>query len=119
MMRKALFLAVISLISVTVSGQDISGKWNGLLSVQGTDLRVDFNLTKTDNGYTATLDSPDQNAYGIPVTSVSFKKPDITIVISDIGAEYKGKLTKDDLIEGTFTQMGQAFPMNLKKKKAE
>jgi hypothetical protein len=116
-MKKYILVIAVCVISFSVFGQDISGKWSGKL--QGVELRVDFNLSAVDKGYTATLDSPDQNAYGIPVTSVEFKKPDIIIKINDISAEYKGKLSEENLIKGTFTQMGQVFPMDLTRKKEE
>ncbi|MEZ4892758.1 MAG: hypothetical protein R2778_07045 [Saprospiraceae bacterium] len=36
---------------------------------------VIFNVTKTDDGYTSTMDSPDQGAKGIPVTNTTLKTP--------------------------------------------
>jgi hypothetical protein len=118
-MKKAVISIVLFLTVVTLIGQDITGTWNGILDVQGVQLRVDFHITATADGYTAKMDSPDQNAFGIPVTSTVFKKPDLTIKMTDLGAEYKGKLTSEELFEGTFTQMGQSFEMNLKKKKED
>ncbi len=115
-MKKIAFVLIILFCTLYVAGQDISGKWNGLLSAAGTELRVDFNIAAKDGGYTATLDSPDQNAYGIPVTTIEYKKPELTITITDLGIVYKATLKEKNLFEGTFTQMGQSFPMNLKRK---
>lgn len=118
-MKKIAIIFTLFLAGISLQAQDIIGTWMGVLSAGGTELRVNFNISKTDDGYTATLDSPDQNAYGIPVTKVEFKNPDVTITVTDLTIVYKGKLTKKDLIEGTFTQMGQSFEMNMTKKKEE
>ncbi len=105
------------LATVSLQGQDIIGTWNGVLNVQGTTLRVDFNISSTDDGYTSTMDSPDQGAFGIPVTTTEFKNSELSITVTNLEIVYKGKLNKDNVVEGVFTQMGQAFEMNLTKKK--
>jgi len=67
-MKKIAFLTLLFLTTLTAFAQDITGDWNGALKVQGIQLRLVFHITKTDTGYTATMDSPDQGAKGIPVT---------------------------------------------------
>ena len=116
-MKTTAIAIIMFLATVSMHGQDIIGTWNGVLNVQGTTLRVDFNISSTDDGYTSTMDSPDQNAFGIPVTTTEFKNSELYITVNDLGITYKGKLNKENIIEGTFTQMGQAFEMNLTKKK--
>lgn len=59
-MKKLYILLITLLTSITLTAQDIEGQWNGVLKVQGTQLRVVFNVTKTDQGYGSTMDSPDQ-----------------------------------------------------------
>jgi len=49
-MKKITLILLTSLFSLTVFGQDIIGPWNGALKVQGTQMRLVFNITKTDNG---------------------------------------------------------------------
>ncbi len=115
-MKTTAIAIIMFLATLSIYGQDIIGTWNGVLSVQGTTLRVDFNISSTDDGYISTMDSPDQNAFGIPVTTTEFKNLELSITLTDLGIMYKGKLNKDNIIEGTFTQMGQAFEMNLTKK---
>ena len=111
-MRIILFFLFSILTSVTIYGQDITGQWNGLLKVQGMQLRLVFNVSKTDDGYTSTMDSPDQGAKDIPVTVTIFEDPNITFEIKNAGIEYKGKLNGDK-ISGTFKQGGQEFSMDL------
>ncbi len=112
-------LLITLLISISLSAQDITGQWNGALKVQGTQLRLVFNITKTDNGVSSTMDSPDQGAKGIPTTTTSFENSILKITIANAKIEYEGTLGQDNIIVGTFKQGGQSFPMNLSKEKIE
>lgn len=117
-MKTISILILTLLTSFTVTAQDITGKWNGALKIQGTQLRLAFNVTKSDNGYSATMDSPDQKVEGIPVSSTTFENSKIKFEIANAGIVYIGEL-KDSEIVGTFKQNGQEFPMNLSKKAIE
>ena len=114
-MKKTALLIFVSLFSLTIFGQNITGQWNGALKVQGTQLRLVFNITKTDDGISATMDSPDQGAKEIPTTTTSFENSILKITIENAKIEYEGALGKDNIIVGTFKQGGQSFPMNLSK----
>jgi uncharacterized protein len=107
----AVILAV--LLSITTYGQEVTGKWFGVLKVQSVQLRLVFNIDKTQNGYTATMDSPDQGAKGIPVTSTSFENSILKLEITPAKIQYEGTLQKDNTIVGIFKQRGQSFEMNL------
>ncbi len=118
---KRITTILISLLAViTLSAQGITGKWSGELSVtdqmgQTQELTVVFNVSATEDGYTSTLDSPDQNANGIPVDSTFFKKPELTIKVAQLQLVYVGNLVDDTNIKGTLTQMGQSLELNMKK----
>ena len=118
MLKKTVTL-LIGFISLPVSGQDITGQWNGILQVQGMQLRVVFNITQTNSGYVSTMDSPDQGAKGIPVTSTSFENSTLKITVASAGIEYTGNLGNDEIIVGNFKQGGQSFPMNLSREVIE
>jgi hypothetical protein len=98
--------------------QDITGQWNGVLKVQGTQLRIVFNVAKTDSGFTSTMDSPDQGAKGIPMTKTTFENSTIKFELSDAHIEYQGQLKETEIV-GTFKQGGMEFPMNLSRKAIE
>lgn len=119
MMKKTVLIAFAILTSLSIFAQDISGKWNGILKVQGTQLRLVFNISKTDKGYSSTMDSPDQGAKGIPVTSTNFENSILKLEISSAGIQYKGTLDKENVFVGIFKQAGQSFPLNLTKGKVE
>lgn len=98
-----------------MTGQEISGKWNGVLKVQGTQLRLSFNVTQTEHGYSATMDSPDQKVTGIPVEKTAFENSILKLEIPSAQISYQGTLNKDHVIVGTFSQNGQSFEMSLSK----
>ncbi len=107
------------LIANIVFGQDITGSWNGILKVQGTQLRIVFNISKTENGFTSSMDSPDQGAKGIPVSSTSFENSTLKLAVSSARIEYEGILGHDNIIVGNFKQGGMSFHLNLSKEIAE
>lgn len=101
--------------TVTLLGQDIAGQWNGILKVQGSQLRIVFNVSKTDSGYVTTMDSPDQGAKGIPVSFTSFENSVLKIEAATIGMRYEGTQTQEDLIVGEFRQLAFSSPLTLTK----
>lgn len=117
-MKNSIIILTTLLITLTSIAQDITGQWNGVLKVQGIHLRLVFNVMQTENGYSSTIDSPDQGAKGIPVTQTTFENPKITFVVNNLTIEYTGEL-KDDEIIGIFKQGGQEFPMNLSREAIE
>ncbi|WP_228012080.1 alpha/beta hydrolase family protein [Flavobacterium hungaricum] len=100
-------------ISALTFGQEITGKWNGLLKVQGMQVRIVFNIFKTENRFSATMDSPDQKVNGIPVTTTAFENSVLKLEIKDAGITYEGTLNKDQIITGNFKQGGQNIALDL------
>lgn len=117
-MKKKGLIFLMIIFSLNLFGQDITGQWNGVLEVQGMQLRLVFNLTKSDNGYSSTMDSPDQGAKGIPVTNTTFENQKIKFEVTNAKIEYNGELKKNEFV-GTFKQAGQEFPMTLSRKTIE
>lgn len=112
------FAIAIMIVNI-VFGQEIAGEWNGILKVQGTQLRVVFKISKNENGYTSTMDSPDQGAKGIPVTSTSFENETLKLSLPNLTVEYVGKLDSSQIIVGNFMQHGMSFPLNLSRQIVE
>jgi len=102
---------------------DIDGAWMGTLELGTLKLRVVFHSAATPDGLTATLDSPDQGANGIATSSVTRDGSSLKIEIQKIGGTFEGKIAADSAsagpssIEGTFTQLGSAHPLVLKRLK--
>lgn len=98
---------------------DIDGTWQGTLDTGMAKLRVVFHIVNTEDGLVATLDSPDQNAAGIP-TSVTRNGNALKIEAKGIGGAFNGKIAPDlSSIDGTWTQGGGELPLMLKRNKGQ
>lgn len=114
---KKIILTMLSLLMISyLMAGDITGEWNGVLSVQGMKLRLVFHISKAENGYSATMDSPDQGAKNIPMSDVKFENNNLKIELKTAQIVYLGSYNNSDSIKGTFTQAGQKFPMDLSRK---
>ncbi|MFT4153476.1 alpha/beta hydrolase family protein [Parafilimonas sp.] len=93
----------------------ITGTWQGMLQVQGTEIPLVFHITKDGEIYMGTMDSPNQGAMGIKLDSVNFEHDSLSVFYKASGGiKYKGEL-KDTLINGTYSQGNFSFPLQLKK----
>ena len=118
-MKKSLIISFFLFSTLLIFGQDITGEWNGLLNVQGMQLRVVFHITKTGSTYSATMDSPDQGAKDIPMSSATFTNKVLTVEMDAAKINYTGTLDNNGVVTGSFTQGGQSFPLNLTREKIE
>ena len=88
--------------------------WQGKLNVAANmQLTLVLNLQQQGDNLSATLDSPDQGAMGIPASQVSREHNDLRIEFAAIGAIYVATRQAQQL-SGTFTQAGRQFPLVLK-----
>jgi fermentation-respiration switch protein FrsA (DUF1100 family) len=111
----SLFLVVVFLTTSFSQQTDLSGSWVGKLKLpNGIQLSIVFNLQKTVEGYSATLDSPDQGAKGIPCGKVKIENDSINIDVPSIVGSYSGKVNFDlKTITGKWFQAGSSFELNL------
>ena len=96
----------------------VVGNWEGALSLpDGSALRVLFHITQDAAGtLAATLDSPDQAAFGIPVDQVRFENGELYLYVQVIDGSYTGALQEGDgTIEGTWSQPGGSLPLNVER----
>jgi uncharacterized protein len=84
--------------SLPILAQDITGQWNGILKVQGTQLRLVFHVSKSENGLSSKMDSPDQGAKDIPVTNTTFENSKIKFEILNAKIEYNGELIGNEIV---------------------
>ena len=117
-MKNNLLILLLSFPFLGIS-QSIKGNWEGELTIQNFKLPLIFHIDSTQNGLTATMDSPKQGAKGIPTSQISFKENTLKIEINQIKFEYSGKLISTESIQGNLTQRGQSFPMELKRQTSE
>ena len=98
------------------SAASLAGQWEGKLAVGEHQLRLVFHVAHSSDGAVeASLDSPDQGATGIPITTVELDGDAVLFELGGLGASYKGTLTHDgQVIEGHWSQGGQTLPLTVK-----
>jgi hypothetical protein len=101
------------------SPMTLEGDWSGLLRVGATSLRIVFHVTAAGTQYSATMDSPDQGARGIPVSAVRIDGRNVAFEVAAIGGKYSGTLNETGALEGTWKQSGQSLPLNLERQSAQ
>ena len=99
----------------------IAGDWAGTLTAGSAELHLVLHvIAAKDGSLTATLDSVDQGANGIPVDAVTLKDSKLNLTVNAVPGHgaYEGTLNKDaTAIDGTWTQGGQSLPLNFKRAK--
>jgi CubicO group peptidase (beta-lactamase class C family) len=91
----------------------IAGDWMGTLNTGGPQLHLVLHIAAAKDGsLTATLDSVDQGAKGIPVTIVTLKESKLNLTVDAVHGNYEGTVNKDlTEVDGNWSQ-GQPLPLN-------
>lgn len=107
---------VAAILAQPLPSQDLQGDWNGKLSLpNGASLTLVLHIATDEAGQpVCTLDSPDQGAKGMPMTVGHLSADSVSVNLPMLGAAYQARLI-DDVLHGTFMQMGQRFPLDLKR----
>src|SRR5690606_39165539 len=90
----------------------VVGDWLGTLEVPGARLRIVFHIVEDEGGLTATMDSPDQGAFGIETGAVVLAGDSLTIEVPAAFGRYTGEV-RGDTITGTWSQGGASLPLVL------
>lgn len=118
-MKKSVLLFAMICSCVFAFGENISGSWNGQLTIQSKQLNLVFLIAKSGNTYSAILDSPDQDNFGIQVRSVNFDNSVLKIELANSDIQFIGKQTSDGSFEGVLIQSGMPFSLQLNKQGSE
>ena len=114
---KTVFIMALFFCSISISSAQTSivGNWEGNINV-GVNLRAVFHIKDNGGGkLSATFDSPDQNALGIPCSGVEVKADSLFIEVAVAHGGYKGKIIDTANIKGNWTQGGREFTLDLQK----
>jgi len=100
--------------------QGLDGDWDGTLEIGGQRLRLVFHVTTAaGEGTTASLDSVDQQANGIPITALSREGAQVKFDIKVIQGDFQGTLdAAGRTLTGTWTQAGNSGPLVLTRRGA-
>ncbi|GLR71751.1 serine hydrolase domain-containing protein [Agaribacter marinus] len=111
-------LRLYKLDDTALSRMKFEGKYTGDLKVNANIvLPLALNVAVLHDGFSATLDSPAQNSYGIPIDSISIDDTTLSFASAMLNASYLGK-HKQAAYVGNFTQ-GTSIPLTLTKVSAE
>lgn len=85
---------------------DPVGDWAGDISLPGgATLPFVVHITPSEGGgFTGTADSPQQGAFGIPVSGVTADGDHLTVEIKAIRGTFDGQFTDPDTLQGTWKQ---------------
>ena len=117
-MKTKVNIVILLLLFAVPSFAQIEGYWKGKIDLGVQKLEMAFDISSTENGYSATLDVPAQGAHNIPVDETVFQDNRLQITMSAMDASYSGEL-KEGIIEGEFSQRGMTFPLNLERGEKE
>lgn len=115
-MKRTILSLLSMLFFLSASGQDLTGRWTGMLNVEQMHLRIAIKFEKIAGRIVATVDSPDQNSFGMPASKVTFENDVLYIEMVDLGVTYKGNYANDE-ISGIFEQGGYKVPLAIKREK--
>lgn len=85
-------------------GQSLSGNWFGTLDAMGQKLPLVLHLRDSVGIWSGTLDSPKQQANGIPMSTVSVYGKKLRFTIEKLQASYEGELNDTMVVHGAFKQ---------------
>lgn len=111
------FVPCALLLGSSLYAQDIAGNWKGVISNPTLEVRVALHITKaTNGGLNLTLDSVDQGASGLAVSSVSLKNSTLKFTVAAANGTYEGKVAPSGgSIDGTWMQQGTPFPLKFER----
>jgi len=107
-----------SLGASSLSAQ-VVGDWAGTLNAAGAEFALILHITETDGALAATMDSPDQGAYGIVANSAVFARDTLTVEFARIGGSFEGQLSGEDGLSGTWSQGGGTYPLSFVRTEVE
>ena len=116
---KKFIVSLLALVALTCQAQvqpttALEGAWSGKMKIGSMSLTLVLHLEQADGYVKASLDSPDQSAYGIPALKEYLSGDSVAVKVESIGATYRAKL-KEGKLDGTFSQMGMKFPLEMTK----
>ena len=94
-----------------VDAQDIKGSWKGDLKVMGQSLPLIVHFKEQNGEWTGKMDSPNQNAMGIPMKKVLANELMLSFEMSMLNASYEGVFINNE-IKGNFSQGGMKLPLD-------
>lgn len=114
-MKKICLLIQLSLCCTELFAQiqNITGKWEGKFAGQ---LTMVFHFIQRTDTLSGSIDSPDQGAFGIPLSRITLTKDSVLLKTATPAATFKGIFINDTTLNGVWLQGAAILPLVLKKK---
>jgi hypothetical protein len=118
-MRRTVLALTFAVFAARAQTPTLVGDWLGTLEVGSARLRLGLHVTAGEAGLAAKLDSIDQGAMGLPVTTVTQQGALVRLELRALAASYEGRLNKEGTeITGEWRQGGAALPLTFKRSEA-
>ncbi|WP_455107407.1 alpha/beta hydrolase family protein [Porphyromonas sp.] len=114
---KRFLLFLLLFLPFIVSAQSLRGDWSGKLTLPMGKLRMVIHLTEEAGRWSATLDSPDQGAYGLRADEVHVSGDSLRLELRRLRLTYTAVRTQEDRLVGTFHQGGMSLPLDMERAK--
>jgi len=113
-MKKYLLLGLLCCgLQATMAQNSLQGTWTGKLKTNAFELMVVLHATPTEGkSLEFTLDSPDQNVKGIPMTTDYLSADSLALSINQMDIHLRGHYQADE-ISATFLQNHFIFPLKM------
>ncbi len=110
-----LFLLMYS--TQTFAQNSLQGIWEGGITVPGGELKIIFKIDKTSEGYSGTLDIPQQGAIGLNLDPVSQTGDSVSLTFNagQITGIFSGSFDSEKKISGSYSQGGPTTPFSVER----
>lgn len=110
---KTFIISLLLLFATSLSAQEITGKWHAYPDMQSVRLRLNFEISKNKEGYTATLLIPDQSPKLYTTNQVTFNNQKLSIAVLECDIVCETQIQDNGEFKGTIYQSGYTFPLTL------
>ncbi len=107
----SLFLATAA--TAQVQAEELAGTWTGELETSAGPLGMVFVLEQGVDGWTGTVDTPEQKIYGLPLTSITVSKErEVVLEVASTGGRYSATLNANgQAMTGDWHQRGAVISL--------
>jgi len=96
-------------------GKELEGAWNGMLDVEGKQLRLVLTMSNGPDGSTGNVVSLDEGLE-IPIAAIMQKGRSLTLDFKAVGGSFSGELKADSMeLAGTYTQGSLVAPLTFRR----
>jgi hypothetical protein len=112
----AVALLVFAIAVMADGTPNVVGNWEGALDTPNGAYPILLHVAQKDGKFVGTLDSPEQNAIGLKITTISIKNLDFHFEVKSVNGTYDGKIKADGSgIAGEWKGIMGDMPLNFKR----